>query len=99
MTWVARKLSDRIAQRNKWHVLHHDGHRGAITLCGMYLSNKLDNDRYYVNRYDHGAPHTLEYSDFPRNARTADRDDTNICLNCEKVAKLMKTTATEYAQI
>lgn len=72
--YVQRVLSDRIAQPGRWHVVREVLHYHTYTKCGKIMDNRL-----YQYK---GAPNTLQYSEFPRNARTADQDDTNVCQRC-----------------
>lgn len=89
--YVIRVLSDRMAQPGKWHVVKEErratSYRGAnvVTLCNVMMMVRRENVRWNntIGRYQPQAAHTLAFSDFPRNARTEDRDDTNLCRNCE----------------
>lgn len=79
--YVQRVLSDRISQPGRWHVVSSEDRLGTWTKCGKFMSAKLYNTNWTSGVEE--APHTLQYSDFPRNARTADEDDTNVCRRCE----------------
>lgn len=85
--YVMRVLADRMIQPGKWHIVSEDvtGNYNYIkTRCGRQMWGRRYNLRWSgaTRRYEEGAEHTLAFSDFPRDARTQDRDDTNVCSRC-----------------
>lgn len=82
--YVMRTLSDRMIQPGRWHRVKEDHGDYVTTRCGRTLGGRRANIRWNdrLLDYQRGADHTLAFSDFPRDARTADRDDTNICGRC-----------------